>query len=483
MTSQVARMYASMVGDHLAPLHPAMQRRIKDFAAGSGDTGLVAALIARKDIDPEIELELSRSSDLEVLSAWASSPRRSSEELAERLGSEKRVGALLALARRGGLPSEVYRMIASRGSVKLSEALLDNSSTPHDVRVDALRFLVSRPTWGSSSTQHRLRSWISSEAEARACVESVVDLQHLRSVAESPHVPDDCGDELVAALERTSSDWVAGGEGWWGASSVSAILSVIRSLQVSEDARERCLAMVEVMDSRIPSDHWSRRDMAPDRLREAFGGESDGFDATLRSLSEPGVDLEHATARLSAMAKDRTDIRIAFDAASKVKGVPDRFFRDHIADASMTGSSQMFETLLSEGRLELLCELSFGSGYFSSSAVQALQRSPYARALVEMVAAASLEREAAMPAWAKAALQWPGFEDIAISVMPWPELSDMAHRFGSDASAGRITKAVQDHLMEEFGDDEELWRVFSELGSSFRGSLTTLTETVRMVRE
>ncbi len=474
-------VYRALLSNTQVPVLPDIQRRIVEFAQASSDTALIVSLLARPDVDAALERELSLSNDLEVLAAWASDPRRTSEDLRERLEGEKRVNALLPLARRRGLPVDVYEALGARRSVRIAEALAENMSVPDSVRLECLRFLVARPTWYTSSTPHWLARCIRNEDDARAVAESAVHMAHLRAAVDSPHfsasLADVAADRLKELFEASREDYAHS----WSSYPLVYVLSALRKFALSDVARQRCLEAVELV-SDTPAyrgqSGWNGRGTNIDRLREAFDPSIEGFDAFLRRLADPSSDVSEVAAKVFAAAADDSERRLALDALTSRRNVPDDLLKTHFGrEASLNAVGALFSNLLEEGRVELLAELSGSIHSIDGGTVALVQRHPSGHDLVLMVAESCREVEVALPGWVREMLRHDRFADLALEVAQWPELSDLLSRSLGQQSV--LSMRVQELLVAEFGDDPERWRVFSELGSSFAGSLRMLVQTVK----
>lgn len=485
MRNQLYDVYRNMLGNGQVPVQPAMQRRIVDFARSLGDSSLLVALLGRLDVDKDVERELSMSDDLEVLAAWASDPRRTSEDLRKRLEGEKRVGALMPLARRAGLPPEVYETIAARRSVRLAEALADNVSVPDDVRAGCLRFLAARPTWGTASTPHELSRWMRSEADVRAVVEVAVHLPHLRVAVESPYFTASLAETAAARLRGVLEDDGQDYSYSWSVYPVMAVLSALRKFQLSEEARRSCLAVVDLLDKAAGtrgSGYYGGRPPSTDRLREAFDPEIEGFDVFLRRLSDPDSDVVEMAGKVFSAADDDAERRLGLEALVSRQGVPDELLRRHFSvNGSLTSNAvgSLFVNLLSEGRVPLLAELSQGLYGVDAKTATLVQQHPLGRDLVQHVSARCREGSVPLPGWVRELLRHDQFADLALEVAQWPELSELLSR--SYAGHSALSARVQEILLDELGDDVDRWRVFSELAGSFAGSLRMLLQTVKVL--
>lgn len=148
----LAHLYRGMLTtntDRGDALTPEMQMRIHQYATKTRDGQLLAKLAHYTGLTPEVDALLRASDELVVLTAWATRPGRSGEELSARLLADKRVAALLPLAALADLGDSVYRTIARIDSTKLAEALAGNTSVPLDIRTAKIRQLVVKSPRGA----------------------------------------------------------------------------------------------------------------------------------------------------------------------------------------------------------------------------------------------------------------------------------------------------------------------------------------------
>lgn len=479
--NQLKSVYRALLANTQVPLVPDMQKRIMGFAHSSNDSSLLVALLSRRDVDPEVEVAIAGLNDLEVLASWASDPRRTSDELSSRLKDEKRVGALLPLAGRHGLPDEAYRALASRGSVRISAALVENLTVPDEVRTACLEFLVSRSTWQTSSTPHFLAKWMISEDNVRAVAEHSVHTVHVRVASESSMFTMDMAESLALRVdelfERENLDLSS-----WYTYPMVPVLSALRKFSLSDKARECCLSVVNKIEA-LPStrsNSWSRS-INTERLREAFDPSIEGFDTFLRRLADPSSDVVGLAGKVFGSAGDDQERRLAVEALVSRRDVPEDILREHVSqNASGQAVHLLFRNLLEEGRLRLLADLALEVWPSNVDTLRLILDHPGGHDVVRMVSETARDMERPLPSWVRELLRHDRFSETAIEVVQWSELSELLMR--AQGHASELSARVQRLLLDELGDDEERWRVFSELAGSFSGSLRMLVDTVSALR-
>jgi len=148
----LANLYRGMLSadaEHGDALTKETQMRIHQYATKTKDSPLLARLAHYAGLAPEVDALLRECDELTVLTAWATRPGRSGEELSSRLLEDKRVAALLPLAALPGLGENVYRTIARIDSAKLAETLASNTSVPLDIRAAKIRKVVTKAPRGA----------------------------------------------------------------------------------------------------------------------------------------------------------------------------------------------------------------------------------------------------------------------------------------------------------------------------------------------
>lgn len=124
-------------------LDTGLQRRILEHARRNDARDLAVALLGRNDLDPEIDREIGRSSELDVLIPWILRSGRDPGELVERLNRETRVKILSTLAGTAGLPETAYTALAEHTSEKILWTLLENPDAPLSAVRQALKAIVT----------------------------------------------------------------------------------------------------------------------------------------------------------------------------------------------------------------------------------------------------------------------------------------------------------------------------------------------------
>ncbi|MCP4740961.1 MAG: hypothetical protein GY871_01850 [Actinomycetales bacterium] len=116
-----------------------VQLRIHNDACRLKDWSLLEKLAGYSELTDEVDALIGSNSRAAIVVAWMKRPGRSSEQLIERVKTEKRVTIQKVLASVEGLPVEVYEDLAGRAGFKALIALLGNRSAGTDVHDMAVK--------------------------------------------------------------------------------------------------------------------------------------------------------------------------------------------------------------------------------------------------------------------------------------------------------------------------------------------------------
>lgn len=128
------------------PILPALQEQLYRYLVAHKDFSLLGLLAQHESLTPAVDSKLRARNELAVLIGWCSHPKRTPDELVERLRHEKRANALVCLAVLENLDESVYRSLSELGSVKINGALAKNKSVPIDLRAAEINKAVERLT-------------------------------------------------------------------------------------------------------------------------------------------------------------------------------------------------------------------------------------------------------------------------------------------------------------------------------------------------
>lgn len=116
---------------------PVTQRRILSVGIAHNDAGLLAALAAVSNLEPDVDAAIGKRPGAKERAAWLSRPNRTIEEVCNAVKKEKRMAVLKVAAARTDLDAATYDVLAAQGHEKVAVELLSNSSVPLAVKKKA----------------------------------------------------------------------------------------------------------------------------------------------------------------------------------------------------------------------------------------------------------------------------------------------------------------------------------------------------------
>ena len=122
-----------------------VQRRICAVGSAQGDGDLLAALAAHPVIPDDVDLKIGKRVGAKERSAWVSRKDRTLKELRDVLSKEKRVGILVAAAKRTDLHDKDYINLVRHGHPKVLSEIIGNSSVSDAVKEHAAAAIGSTP--------------------------------------------------------------------------------------------------------------------------------------------------------------------------------------------------------------------------------------------------------------------------------------------------------------------------------------------------
>jgi len=267
-----------------------VQQRVFTYASHNKDIELLIKLCQLSNLDPDLDDQLSKRQEAEVLAAWASRPGRTTDALIARFATEKRATLLTQLAQRTDLPEALYLQIAKHESASVGEAILSNSSAPEAARVLAAKNAL-RSVRASWSTHQRVSDLFRGAPASAALV----------GLAHAPSLQHLCG--LLGTLDRSAHDAV-----------VDRAIELLISKSSELDYTSR--TNVETVWSALGSEQRSR---FVDGITAAVAAEKLTFNGGgyfLKDLiNRPVVDPIERALETIVTSDDETDIRIAINDA------------------------------------------------------------------------------------------------------------------------------------------------------------------------
>lgn len=110
------------------------QKRVFALAKKRADDQLMCGLLARVDLDPEIDEKLGQVTSAKVMTAWFGREGRTSEQIKNRITREKRVTVLEVIASQPGLDAEIYETCSKTEHLRVAAALACNEDASDEVR-------------------------------------------------------------------------------------------------------------------------------------------------------------------------------------------------------------------------------------------------------------------------------------------------------------------------------------------------------------
>ena len=111
-----------------------VQRRICAVGSSQGDGDLLAALASHPVIPDDVDSKIGKRVGAKERSAWVSRKERTLKELRAVLSKEKRVGVLVAAAKRTDLHHQDYMSLAQHKHPKVLSAIINNGSVTDAVK-------------------------------------------------------------------------------------------------------------------------------------------------------------------------------------------------------------------------------------------------------------------------------------------------------------------------------------------------------------
>lgn len=148
MSEIIDNLYFKMVVE-LKALPKDLQERIYKHASKNKNNKLLARLVERDDLDPNLDKELGANKNIAVRSAWLVKPKRSKAELNEVLKNEKRIKVIRTALASGKLPKSLYESLLDRCGYDEALAIAGDESCNDELRMKAMERAfecVSSPT-------------------------------------------------------------------------------------------------------------------------------------------------------------------------------------------------------------------------------------------------------------------------------------------------------------------------------------------------
>jgi hypothetical protein len=424
-----------------------LQRRVLKYAAATKDNTLLVHLAGLGNLDPEVEVALSKRGEAEVLMAWACRPGRSTEDLVARFSSEKRATLLAELAARTDLPADVYTELAKHSSASVATALLVNVNAPLEARKKAAERAVTtvRDSYSASYNVRSMFADLPQEVRDHAIMFAKSPAQIVGLVGVIS--PDAVGNAAERVIELLKSD-VAG----WNVR--TALDTVWNALDINgrKELQTRLLSLNDTTvftnnAQQIINDFASRSlsDPIQDAI-EALGVETDPD--TIRALYKQISSASYHSrkeALAAAAGNPNTPFEILVDDV--------RWFDETVAEALTKRSDFTIESA------KLFLDARVGLDIFETFAVVV-----DAEEMLRYACADSVH----LPYWVDNTKVIQSKPVLALELYPISKVFDHA----------AVAKLARNLVMERLGDDDKRWETFNGLASEWSSGLTGLLDAV-----
>lgn len=470
-------LYQAMLGNQHSQdaLSAEMQTRIFDYSCKQQDWSTIVALAKYSALDPTVDAQIKKQDQLDVLHAWVTRPGRTSDELVERILSDKRVNVLLPLAAIHGLDAKVYQTIAKIKSPKLGEVLATNPSVPDNIRLAKVREYALRAPRGAHQRHEELLHKI--------CCANMPDTTDIvrrmyEAVAETTLITP----WIVACLQRPyvrESDlnrWIdqlthiyEGGDGQWYWRNAE-ITTMIGSKTLNPEQRAKLLANAK---SYVATQGQRWRIGQLNDVIATIESTNDEFEKLLGELEQETdptrSDYLVATLRVSCKADDLSRLAGIVARHQYVSVAVGMTLLAHIPASGYQNDLKTFILRLEAEReydhlIEVIEKQSGGSHYLPMPVRFLAQAEQFLRyyAKQEMDAGRNL------PDWFTETNLINRDLELAVKALRWPRLCQSLSNFPG------LALLVEQRMLETLGTDVTRWEAFTTLSHDFDGSLEDL---------
>jgi hypothetical protein len=472
-----------------SPIDPVLQGRIIEHLARLREFSLLGKFASRPDVCPEADVLVRNRSEALVLAGWASRPGRKHEELVERLVDERRVSTLLPLAKMQGLPEEVYRQIAQRSSVKISEALAMNPSVPRELKLERIDeivdFLDRKKSWEIENLVKEIAG--DREEFILPMLRSTTNVSTFLAVLS---IPETLSQELVdIAVDRVGvlADDEARSNGH-----LAPALSMLALYDLSPAQLKKLRPLArKPSDSSRTSLYWSPwgNNLESARFLLSEKGRHDA--ERIRKLAT-STDVEESKALFRALlgsnlksTKGASPARSeSITAAAANTVLPSELLLQLQDDLDRDDERKLVKTWSARGDFKSIAVLATET-WGAPDWLEVLDDPrPLFTALIEL----ARSKDEAIPNWVLTHESVYANPDTALMLLPWKSLHEVGEfRFSFDekpenpAQHEAVMHAAQKLIVERMGTDPQLWEVFVTLANEFEGTLHELLDAVAAI--
>ena len=468
MSSSASSVYHDLL--HVQPVPLTLQHRILRWGTTHKDGSLLAALATVDNLDPDIEEQLSQSSLLEVLLAWANRPGRSREVLVERLLKEKRAKLLVGLAELQGLDQAIYTKLADQKSVTVRWALLANNSIDFQTRKSVAESLAPeyrKDNWGArtqlmSALGDNVELWRIFVRHAQSC--QVVSTALAVNV--DSEMLTDAVNFVLRALNHSSYDrYTIGG--------VAETLSNRADLS-NEDSTLLSEGIDSYLLTRNNSSTYEMR-----RLQEASirlkNRPTDGIDGLINNIIQSDTQdsfEESIRIFLSATSQLRLDRSLLATVVIDHQFVTPYLVSEYFRQVPRDTHDERIRRFEREGRFDLL--IAVAGTLFNIEALIGLLADPaktVEHILIKAYREDHTDTRRAVEMWMShfiASDAYNAYADLLIQYVPARAM--IANPFCASGVVGQIEIRL--------ADNDRRWETFDTLVEDFNGTLPELLDTV-----
>lgn len=466
-------LYLEMLNAPGAELSTEMQNHIVEFAKKRKNTTILTKLAHYAGLAPEVDSVLRGYDDLAVLTAWATRPGRTAEELRDRLLGEKRVSALLPLAGQYGLGDEVYKTIARISSSKLAEALASNTGAPIAVRIAKIKEFVSKSPRGAYNRHdERLHtmcrcSGANTPEQERRLYEAVADttqiVPYIKACLQRPYVRSTDIDKWIANLETY---YLFDDRAWQ--SQVGDLVALLGQQVLTATQRLNLLEKAKELTEKT-RENWYTQSLR--RAVESLGNFDESVAKAFAALEESTNDEEfrERTVALRSVCSTEDLPRIASLMARHHSAPVDLAlaYLPHLKDQG--DLERLVVRIDARGDIDGLTELvrqSEKSGYLPQP-LRFMQAQTVTKVLDTYVEAV-IAQDRPLPSWFIETEYLAQRPELAIANLQWTVLNKAVGK------NRKVAMMVEKTILEHLGASPEAWEAFHTLAEGYEGSLTEL---------
>jgi hypothetical protein len=466
-------LYIEMLNAPGGQLSAEMQNRIVEFAKKRKNTTILSKLAHYPGLAPEVDGVLRGYDDLSVLTAWATRPGRTGEELRDRLLGEKRVSALLPLAEQQGLGDEVYKTIARISSAKLAEALASNTGAPIGVRVAKVKEFVSKSPRGAYNRHdERLHTMCrctgaNTPDQERRLYEAVADttyvVPYIKACLQRPYVRSTDIDKWIANLEAY---YLFDDRAWQA--QVGDLVILLGQQVLTATQRLNLLAKSTELADKTGS-NWYTQSLR--RAVETLGNFDEGVAKAFAALEEATSDEEF---------RERTDALRSICSTEDLPRIAGLMARHHSAPVDLslaylphmkdrTDLERLVVRIEARGDIDGLTALlrATENGGYLPQCLRFMQAKTATKVLDTYVEAV-IAQDRPLPAWFIETEYLAHRPDLAIANLQWTVLNKAVGK------NRKVAAMVEKTILEHLGTSPEAWEAFHTLAEGYEGSLTEL---------